>query len=431
MDWNEDGLKDLIVGEYNGKIRYYRNTGEIGNPILTFDSYLQCSGLDIDCGDYSAPYSQDWNEDGMKDLLVGDSDGMVYLFINVGTNAAPVFDTQSNVMLGAGGVLDYGSRSGPVIVDFDNDGLKDLVSGDINGKVYWCKNTGTNANPYLTVPEELMLGASPIMTQSTSRIDVVDWNQDGEFDLLVGNYDSRVQLYLRTDVTPPQSAMTLVRTSGVMVPTSGGTVSYTITVDNGTAVTTDFDVWTVATLPSGTMTEPIIFRQGMTLEPGGHIGRSIDQNIPGSAPNGIYYYYGYIGDYEGLQIYSTGNFYFYKFDFDGVSGGEIINDWNTSGWGEDPQAILKSAPSVFELLPAYPNPFNPETSLAYNLPEDGFISLAIYDIEGREVVDLDEGFRLAGHYEVVFNAADLSSGVYFAQLISGNSIATQKLMLIK
>lgn len=431
VDWNEDGLKDLIVGENDGKVRYYRNIGTIGNPLLTFQGYLQCAGQAIDCGDYSFPYVNDWNEDGMKDLLVGDSDGLVYLFINVGTNAAPVFQTQQNVYYAGGGLIDFDYRSGPVVKDIDNDGLKDLISGAMDGYVYWCKNNGTNANPQLAMRAQLLMGSVPISTMGTSRIDVFDWNQDGDLDLLVGNYDSRVQLYLQTDITSPAPTITLVRTSPVMIPTNGGTVSYNIAANNNTTSQVTFDCWTEAQLPNGNLTQPIIFKEDLTLPPSGHMGRSIDQNVPGSAPNGIYYYYGYLGDYETMQIYSSSSFYFYKYDLDGFNPGNVVNNWETSGWGEDVDQIASASPEIFELLTAYPNPFNPHTNLSFTLPEEGRVSLAIFDIEGRQVASLVNGFYSAGQYDIQFDASDLTSGVYFAQLTSGNSVSTQKLMLIK
>lgn len=79
----------------------------------------------------------------------------------------------------------------------------------------------------------------------------------------------------------------------------------------------------------------------------------------------------------------------------------------------------------------FPNPFNPETHLSFTLPEASKVSLIVYDISGREVARLINGFQSAGFHEVTFNAPDLPSGVYFARLTAGTFQQTQKLLLVK
>ena len=86
---------------------------------------------------------------------------------------------------------------------------------------------------------------------------------------------------------------------------------------------------------------------------------------------------------------------------------------------------------TFGIGEAYPNPFNPVTSFSYNIPEDGMVNVAVYDINGRQVDELVNGFRSAGSYPVVWNANNLSSGVYMIQMHSGNFASAQKIMLIK
>ena len=88
-------------------------------------------------------------------------------------------------------------------------------------------------------------------------------------------------------------------------------------------------------------------------------------------------------------------------------------------------------PEKFSLLPAYPNPFNPTTTLEYHLTHDGKVSLVIYDILGREVTTLVETNKLAGKHMITWNAESISSGVYYCRLIQHNQISTQKLILLK
>ncbi|MFH0733482.1 MAG: T9SS type A sorting domain-containing protein [bacterium] len=86
---------------------------------------------------------------------------------------------------------------------------------------------------------------------------------------------------------------------------------------------------------------------------------------------------------------------------------------------------------TFELMQNYPNPFNPETKIRYNVKNNDFVSLRIYDILGKEVAVLVDNVQNEGKYEVTFNGTNLSSGIYFCKLKSGNLIKTKKMLLLK
>ena len=88
-------------------------------------------------------------------------------------------------------------------------------------------------------------------------------------------------------------------------------------------------------------------------------------------------------------------------------------------------------PSQFSLENNYPNPFNPTTTIGYEVPSTSKISLKVYNVLGQEVATLFEGVRQAGHYKAVFDASKLTSGVYFYRLSANNFVATKKLMLMK
>jgi hypothetical protein len=82
-------------------------------------------------------------------------------------------------------------------------------------------------------------------------------------------------------------------------------------------------------------------------------------------------------------------------------------------------------------LEAYPNPFNPTTTISFSLPETGYTSLKVYDILGNEVADLVNEVKDAGIYKVQFDGSNLSSGVYVYQLQTGEYTATKKIQMIK
>ncbi len=85
----------------------------------------------------------------------------------------------------------------------------------------------------------------------------------------------------------------------------------------------------------------------------------------------------------------------------------------------------------YELLPNYPNPFNPTTNISYQIKDNGLVTLKIYDILGKEVATLVNEVQSAGIFNVQWNASTFSSGTYFYKLTAGNFIETKRMLLIK
>ena len=106
-----------------------------------------------------------------------------------------------------------------------------------------------------------------------------------------------------------------------------------------------------------------------------------------------------------------------------------------------PVLIAYEIPTETELLPNYPNPFNPETWIPYRLAEDAFVTLTIYDQAGQLVRTLDVGHRIAAVYENRSKAIywdgrnqvgeGVASGVYFYHLSAGDYSAIQKMVILK
>ncbi|MDP3684389.1 MAG: LamG-like jellyroll fold domain-containing protein, partial [Ignavibacteria bacterium] len=88
-------------------------------------------------------------------------------------------------------------------------------------------------------------------------------------------------------------------------------------------------------------------------------------------------------------------------------------------------------PTTTTLMNAYPNPFNPETRIRYELNKDQHVSLKIYDVLGKEVITLVDDTKNAGYYEVSFDASGLPSGIYFYRMQSGDYVSVKKLLLLK
>jgi hypothetical protein len=89
------------------------------------------------------------------------------------------------------------------------------------------------------------------------------------------------------------------------------------------------------------------------------------------------------------------------------------------------------APSKFELSNAYPNPWNPTTTIRYQVPINILVTIKLFDALGKEVITLVNEIRPAGSYEVTLNGKNLSSGIYYYQMKAGSFIETKKIILIK
>jgi len=93
-------------------------------------------------------------------------------------------------------------------------------------------------------------------------------------------------------------------------------------------------------------------------------------------------------------------------------------------------------PEQYTLYQNYPNPFNPSTTIRYTILLDTKgemqeVSLKVYDVLGNEVATLVDEYKLAGDYEVIFDAADLSSGIYYYRLQAGEFVSVKKMILMK
>ena len=88
-------------------------------------------------------------------------------------------------------------------------------------------------------------------------------------------------------------------------------------------------------------------------------------------------------------------------------------------------------PTEFSLSQNYPNPFNPSTTIDFTLAQKGQVAIKVYSLNGEEVFTIMNEEKEAGYYSVMFNASNLSSGVYFYRMVSGKFTMTKKFMVLK
>jgi len=105
---------------------------------------------------------------------------------------------------------------------------------------------------------------------------------------------------------------------------------------------------------------------------------------------------------------------------------------DTDGQYEYSEEIeVEILPTEFALYQNYPNPFNPSTVIEYEVPENSFVSLKVFDLLGKELVTLVNEEKSAGSYNVKFNAGQLASGFYIYKIDAGNFTSTKKMLLLK
>lgn len=230
VDFNGDGHLDIVCGDEDGRVAFLENTGKTvdGMPQFLPPRYFRQFAEDVKFGALATPYAVDWDGDGDDDIIAGNSAGYIAFIENLGGTptrwAAPRY-------LAADGKLireqagPNGSVQGPAeakwgysilsVADWDGDGLPDIMTNGIWGKIVWYKNIGTRTAPRLAAgqPVELTLPAGKVSTgpawnwwkphgrelatQWRTTPQMIDWNADGLIDLVMSDAEGYLALYER------------------------------------------------------------------------------------------------------------------------------------------------------------------------------------------------------------------------------------------
>ncbi|CAE8717992.1 unnamed protein product, partial [Polarella glacialis] len=221
VDWDGDGDIDLLVGNHDGRIQFFERTAD-ASLVERTGSSNPFDGIDV--GTYAAPCAVDWDGDGDIDLLVGNYGQFRIFFFERSADASLIERTGSSNPFD--GIIDIlGGYVSPSAVDWDGDGDIDLLVGNRDGRIQFfernadaslVQRTGSS-NPFdgmatLTflvgnrmdrhqIPWPLVVPANPfdgINAGDYASPFAVDWDEDGDIDLLVGNRDGRIQFFERS-----------------------------------------------------------------------------------------------------------------------------------------------------------------------------------------------------------------------------------------
>ncbi len=195
-DIDNDEDLDLFLGDYEGNIHFYENIGTSANPVFASDQ-PNPFGL-ISNGNLAFPTVADIDNDGDVDIFVGSYAGNILYFENTGTVSSPHFNTpQENPF----GLTPTNGFAAPCFVDIDSDGDLDLFAGEYEGNTKYFENTGTITQANFATPVMNPFGIIAVGYVGTPAF--ADLDHDGDFDLFIGEMYGNIRYFANTGT--PQS----------------------------------------------------------------------------------------------------------------------------------------------------------------------------------------------------------------------------------
>jgi hypothetical protein len=378
-DMEGDGDTDVFSASlFDDKVAWYENDGNGLFTTHVIDAGQNPNGAFL----RFSVYVYDVDSDGDMDVLSGSWDKTEILWHeNDGSNLR--FTTHL--------IDNPGQHSHVIATDLDDDGDADVISASqVSNTVAWYENDG-NENFTTHVITNTAGGARTVKA--------TDLDEDGDIDVLAGCWDKKVEWY-ENDGSQNYITHTIANSR------YGSGSIYVVDVDNDgdlDILTTTGDENMVGWLENDG-DENFSFHSITT-------GANFADTVWGSDLDGD-------GDIDVLSAALHGD------QIAWYENGLITTDTT------DVERRASPIPEEFALHQNYPNPFNPTTNIEFSTPQNGFVTLKVYNLLGQEVATLLETYKSAGRYAVNFDASALASGLYYYTLTAGELKETRKMVLL-
>ncbi len=447
-DLDADGDIDLLVGRDGHGFRYYRNDGDNTTWLwASVDGFF--SGLGQD--DYwNSPCLVDLTGGGKLDLVHGTASGPLKYYRNSGSLTSPSWSAVTSLF---GGVIDVGGASNPVFIDFDQDGDQDMLSGSQMGDIKYYENTGTVSGPAWTANHSRF---SSIDHSIYSAVGAGDLDGDGHIDLAIGDLSGNLYYYQNsgTSFSYQSTMFTGISTGGWSCPRfydldgdqdldlvlgreDGEIGYYENTGDASSPVWTE-DASQFAGIDVGSNAVPTLGDVNQNGNLDMIVGKSFRAVKYFSLENGVWVEY--TDSLSEMTVGQNATPALADLDGDGDFDLTVGNYDGTFNYFENLTTVgveeTTQTPHTSRLYTAYPNPFNPETQIRFELNATTNVSLSVYDLTGRLVNVLVHSTLPAGAHDYSWGGSDvrgkqLDAGLYLVVLESGGQIQTQKVTLLK
>jgi hypothetical protein len=199
VDWNRDGHLDVLAGDCDGFVWFFRNVSQHRAPLFAPATRVEAGGKILSLAEragHARPDVCDWNNDGKQDLVIADGAGGVTLYLGGGDESEPRLEAGRRLSFidpdGREKIIQRGTRSHVLVCDWNQDGRKDLVFADQQNPGFWLfENRGTDAAPRLAPARQL-----PIDDCVRPNLgSFVDWDGDGKRDLIACEFEHSIRVY--------------------------------------------------------------------------------------------------------------------------------------------------------------------------------------------------------------------------------------------